>query len=334
LVATRSPRRLGARLSVTLAFALALLWSAAVPGGADATSLRAMTYNAHWAEQTSARTGHWTGRLDLARIAKEIRSSGARVVFLQELHTYRVGHRRLSEANELARMLGWTRGGVRFHAIFRTSKPLAIWCRRATGEAVVKHINGRPARCIGHGNAILSRTSLARGQFLDLFRPDDDLLDGDLYGTREGRGALRASLVVDGTSLWLATVHLAREPSVGGCQLRDLLPQLASFRPLVFAGDFNMELTTESQRPRCAGLPVRPLDQVAPSGLVHGEPGGRTYPAYRPVEAIDHFFASPPLILQRVRPQNNCYRGRCSSDHLPLVATISMPPSSGIASRE
>lgn len=291
-----------------------------------ADGFRVMTYNAHWAEQTDARTGRWTGVIDLRRIAREIRSAGVEVVFLQELQSYRIDGRTFSEANALARLLGWTRGGVAKHAMFRSSSPLAIWCKRKGGRAVDKLIDGRPARCREHGNAILSKRPLLRREVIDLFRPDGNLLDGDLYGAPEGRNGLRARILVDGRALWIATVQLGREPPIGACQLRDLLQKLDGVRPLLLGGDFNMETGTEVARPRCDGVPPQPLDQLLQAGLIRGEPGGRTYPAFRPTEHVDHFYASPDVTLRRVRPRDNCYRGRCSSDHRPLVADVLPPP--------
>lgn len=293
--------------------------------GADGISV--MTYNAHWAEQTDARTGRWTGEIDLGRIAREIRGAGAEIVFLQELQSYRVGARQLSEAKALARMLGWTRGGVSTHAMFRSTAPLATWCRRNSGRAVVRSLDGRPARCLAHGNALLSKWPLLRGAAINLFRPDGNLLDGDLYGAPEGRNSLRASIFVDGGALWIATLQLGRQPEIAACQLRDLLETLDRVRPLLLGGDFNIETRTEVSRPRCDGVPPRPLDQLARAGLIRGEPAGRTYPAFRPDERIDHLFASVGLALRHVRPQDNCYRRRCSSDHRPLVAEVLRSPS-------
>jgi endonuclease/exonuclease/phosphatase family metal-dependent hydrolase len=311
--------------SVVLGVVLAGLLAGGAPAGAAAAELRVMSYNVHWGEPVNARTGGWSRRVDLRRVARDIRRSGAEVVAVQEVHTYRVGGRVLSEAHELARLLGWTRGGVRRHVLTRGSNPVAIWCRRKSGVRVVKWLDGRRATCLRHGNAILSRRPLFHGRFIDLFRPVGDPLGRDLYGTDEGRSGLLAAVLVGGRRVWIASVHLARIPAIGTCQLRDLLAQLSDARPLTLAGDFNLQTDTAVVQPRCEGVPPRPLDQLAAAGLVRGEPGGRTYPAHAPVEHIDHLFASPPMNLAGVRAVNNCSGGLCSSDHRPLVALLRTP---------
>lgn len=310
---------------LVLAVVLSGFLAAGPVARAGTAELRVMTYNVHWAEQVGARTGRWTGRLDLRRIAADVRRSGAEVVAVQEVHTYRVGRRILSEAHELARLLGWTRGGVRRHVLTRGSNPVAIWCRRKSGVRVVKRLDGRRATCLQHGNAILSRRPLYHGRFIDLFRPVGDPLGRDLYGTDEGRSGLLAAVLVGGTPVWIASVHLARIPAIGSCQLRDLLAELSGARPLLLAGDFNLQVDTEVAQPRCDGLPPRPLDQLAGAGLVRGLPGAPTYPAHAPVETIDHLFASPPAGIVDVRPVNNCAGSLCSSDHRPLAAWLRVP---------
>jgi endonuclease/exonuclease/phosphatase family metal-dependent hydrolase len=314
----------GSRILI-IAVVLAGFLAAGTGTAAAAEELRVMTYNVHWGEQVDARTGGWSGRLDLRRIAADVRRSGAEVVAVQEVHTYRVGRRILSEAHELARVLGWTRGGVRRHVLTHGSAPVAIWCKRKSGVRVVKWLDGRRATCLEHGNAIISRRPLFHGRFIDLFRPVGDPLGRDLYGTDEGRSGLLAAILVGGRRVWIASVHLARIPSIGTCQLRDLLAELSDARPLLLAGDFNLQVDTEVAQPRCDGLPPRPLDQLAGAGLVRGLPGGPTYPAHAPVETIDHLFASPPAGVVGVRPVNICARGLCSSDHRPLAARLRLP---------
>ena len=67
-----------------------------------AGDLRVLTYNAHWTEQTDARTGRWTNKLNARAIARDVRRSGAEVVALQELQTYRIRGRVVSQAAILA----------------------------------------------------------------------------------------------------------------------------------------------------------------------------------------------------------------------------------------
>jgi endonuclease/exonuclease/phosphatase family metal-dependent hydrolase len=308
-------------------FAILLLALLVGPSAASAAAaeLPVMSYNVHWGAHVDARTGEWSRRVDLRLVARDIRRSGAEVVTVQEVQTYRVGGKVLSGAHELARLLGWTRGGVRRHVLTGDSNPVAIWCRRKSGVRVVRRLGGRRATCLTHGNAIVSRRPLFHGRFIDLFRPGGDPLGRDLYGADEGRSGLLAAILVGGRRVWIASVHLARIPEIGSCQLRDLLAELSGARPLMLAGDFNLEMDTEVTQPRCDGVPPRPLDQLAAAGLVRGVPGGRTYPAHAPVEHIDHVFASSPLSLAGVRAVNNCSRRLCSSDHRPLAALLRLP---------
>jgi endonuclease/exonuclease/phosphatase family metal-dependent hydrolase len=315
-------------LGPAVAALAAALFALGAPSGASAqaATIRMVTYNAHWGEQIDARTGHWTKKVDLGRIAAGIRRTGAEVAMLQELQVYRVpGRGVVSQAHELARLLGWTRGGVSRHAFFHASLPVTVWCRRESGEQVVRWIHGRPGRCLEHGNAILSKRPLRFVRFVDLWRTAAQ----DIYGAVEGRGAILAGISVNGRELQLATAHLGRSPAVGTCQLRDVLRELGGLSPLVFAGDFNMEVGTETPNPHCSGVPPRPLEQLSALGFTHGEPGGRTYPAHRRLEAIDHFFTSPGVTAEDVRPVPNCRGGTCASDHRPLRATITLPRAAG-----
>jgi endonuclease/exonuclease/phosphatase family metal-dependent hydrolase len=283
------------------------------------------TYNVHYSQETDARTGRWTGSPKLRRTAADIRRSGAEVVALQEAQTYRVGGHSFSGPRALARLLGWDRGGLSRHVLFHGSRPVAIWCIRG-GRPVIRRLYGRAAGCREHGNAILSKRPLSHGRFMDLFRPrDGTLAKPDRYGAWEGRSALRASISVAGRRLWIATVHLARKPEVATCQLRDVLQELGSLRPLVLLGDFNMQPTTSVAHAGCPGVPRRPLDQPLSAGLARGRPGGRSYPAYFPRERVDHLFVSSPLAVAGVRPLDNCYRRRCSSDHRPVGGRVSLP---------
>src|SRR5918998_10848 len=115
-----------------LAVLAAALLAVVAPAAASAqgTRIPMVTYNAHW---------------------------GAQVAMLQELQTFRVrGRGVVNEARELARLLGWTSGGVGRHAFFRGSEPVSGWCKPTSGPRVVRWMYGRQARCLEHGNAILS----------------------------------------------------------------------------------------------------------------------------------------------------------------------------------
>jgi endonuclease/exonuclease/phosphatase family metal-dependent hydrolase len=289
----------------------------------NSAELRVLTYNVHWTEQTDAATGVWTTELNARAIARDVRGSGAEVVALEEVQTYRVGSRLVSQAAMLARLLGWTAQGIRRHVYFRAGSPGAVWCRRK-GRPARRLINGRFGVCLEHGKALISRRPLLRRRFIHRF-PPSRRAETAAYTDRPGRNALRASIMFGGRRIWLAAVHLSRREPAAACQLRDLLPQLITARPIVVLGDFNLEPHTEVPNPPCAGVPRRPLDQLRRVGLRRGAPGGATWPAYDPRERIDHIFAGAPLKIRAARPLDNCGAARCSSDHRPFLAVLRVP---------
>jgi endonuclease/exonuclease/phosphatase family metal-dependent hydrolase len=322
------------RLYLVAAVAAAVL---TVPCRASASAevvLRAMTYNVHWAEGTSAATGKRTGLVEPARVVRDIRSSGAEVVALQEAQSYLLpGGRPFSEPREIARALGWTKGGVGRHYLFRGGAPVAKWCKsQVDGRAVVRRIGGLRARCVRHGDALLSRRPLAHKRSFSLWRPDGDDSDGDALGTSEGRVLVGARIRVAGASLWLWTTHFAREPDIAACQLAGALAPIDGDDPALLLADFNMSSQTLTA-PRCAEAPARPFDLLDAHGFHEPAPVPPTYPAHAPAEAIDHVLASGGPSVSSTRALRTCRSTKrggpriCSSDHLPLLARVKLAPS-------
>jgi endonuclease/exonuclease/phosphatase family metal-dependent hydrolase len=288
-----------------------------------------MTYNVHWAEGVSAATHTRTGRVELAPVVRDIRSSGAEVVALQEAQSYRLpGGRAFSEPREIARALGWTQGGVGRHYLFRGGAPAAKWCRRLLdGRPVVRRLGGRRARCVRHGNALLSRRPLTDKRSVSLWSSDGFDSDGDAFGAGEGRSLVGATIRVAGSPLWLWNTHLAREPAVGACQLERALAQIDPNAPALLLGDFNMSGQTLTT-PRCAEAPARPFDLLDARGFVEPASVPRTYPAFAPAEVVDHVLASGGPFVASVAALRTCLAAKpggpriCSSDHRPLLARV------------
>ena len=150
------------RRRLPVAVLAASLFCLAVPTSASAQGapIPMVSYNAHWGEQVDARTGRWTGKLDLAQYGGHpaLRRRGGDAPGAP--HLSRVRARRGERGARSREATRWTSGGVARHAYFHGSAPIAIWCKRKTGRRVVKWIYGRPGRCQQHGNAILSKRPL------------------------------------------------------------------------------------------------------------------------------------------------------------------------------
>jgi endonuclease/exonuclease/phosphatase family metal-dependent hydrolase len=244
-------------------------------------------------------------------------------VALQEAQSYRLpGGRAFSEAREIARALGWTEGGVGRHYLFRGGAPGAKWCKSLVyGRAVVRRIGRVRARCVRHGDALLSRRPLADKRSLSLWRADGEDSDGDALGTFEGRVLVGARIRVAGAPLWLWTTHLAREPDVAACQLAGAVAPIGGNDPALLLADLNMSGRTITS-PRCAEAPARPFDLLDAHGFREPTPVPRTYPAYAPANSIDHVLARNGPSVSSMRALPTCRAGICSSDHRPLLARV------------
>lgn len=160
-----------------------------------------------------------------------------------------------------------------------------------------------------YGNALLSRYPVRGVNRIDLS-----------VGRREPRGALD-TLLDAGRGLRVLATHLGLWPGERRRQVKRLLqalddgPQL----PTVLLGDLNEWYLW--------GRPLRWL---------HAEfersPAPATFPARRPVLALDRLWARPRSMLERVKVHATPLARR-ASDHLPLVATLVLP-SAAVAARE
>jgi endonuclease/exonuclease/phosphatase family metal-dependent hydrolase len=200
------------------------------------------------------------------------------------------------------------------HFVFRGGEPVAKWC-------VVRRLGRVRARCVRHGDALLSRRPLSQKRTFSLWRPD----------TLEGRVLVGATIRVGSAPLRLWTTHLAREPDVAACQLAGALGRIERGAPTLLLADLNMSGQTVTA-PRCAEAPARPFDLLDARGFREPPPAPRTYPAYAPAEAIDHVLASGGPSVASTRGLRTCRAARrgarriCSSDHRPLLARVKLAP--------
>ena len=153
------------------------------------------------------------------------------------------------------------------------------------------------------GNAILSRWPLTSVFTLDL-----------ISSRLERRSAIAAQFARDENHVSIVATHLALVDRTRERQVRQILdhPQLQG--PTVLLGDMN------SWR-RCPA--TRRLEDEL-TQLHHNEAWPPTWPASRPVLALDRVYARGARVA-RVRTHQSV-AARRASDHLPVVATVDLKP--------
>lgn len=150
-----------------------------------------------------------------------------------------------------------------------------------------------------YGNAVLSRYPVVAVHRIDLSVPP-----------HEPRGALDVVIAVSGRPLRLLATHLGLRPYERRTQIRLLLAALERDRdvPTVLTGDLNEWFLW--------GRPLRWLHR-----RFRPTPAPPTFPARRPLFALDRLWADPSEMLERLAVHSSAL-ARVASDHLPLVATL------------
>lgn len=238
---------------VVLHAALAL---APAPEAVGAAPVRVLTFNVHHGAGPD-------GRVDLDRLAAEIRATGADVVGLQEVDRH-YGER--SGSADQPGVLGALLG---MHVVFGAHvdlDPLAPGAARRQ-----------------YGTAILTR--------FPVLSWSDTLLPA-AGPAAEPRGLLEAVLAAPSGPVRVATTHLAHDSGTARlAQARFVVDRLAgSAEPVLLLGDLN----APPQAPEIALLTAWSADAGA-----DGEP---TFPAAAPVERIDYVLAEGRILSHEVRP--------------------------------
>ncbi|MDQ3608294.1 MAG: endonuclease/exonuclease/phosphatase family protein [Actinomycetota bacterium] len=247
--------------TAALLAAVALLAIALLPSGAGAEpqapdrELSVMTYNIH------AGIGE-DDRLDLQRIADEIRSSGVEVAGLQEVD------RHWSARSDFVDQAQWLAEELDMHVVYGANldrDPLSP---------------GEPRR--QYGTAILSEYPIQSSSNTLLPRPEEG----------EQRGLLEAVINVRGVRVRIANTHLQHNSSVERAAQVDRIMELLadSDEPVVLLGDLNA-------RPGDAEL--QPLStRYDDAWLEGGEGDGFTLSAADPYARIDYIFVSREIVVE------------------------------------
>ncbi|HTO08325.1 MAG TPA: endonuclease/exonuclease/phosphatase family protein [Myxococcota bacterium] len=153
------------------------------------------------------------------------------------------------------------------------------------------------------GNAILSRWPLTSVFALDLS-----------FSRLEQRSAIAAQFARDASHVSIVATHLALVDRTRQKQVHELLehPQLQG--PTVLLGDMNAWRRCPATR--------RLEDEL--TQLHHNDAWPATFPAARPVLALDRVYARGARVA-RVRTHAS-EAARRASDHLPVVATVDLHP--------
>lgn len=163
-----------------------------------------------------------------------------------------------------------------------------------------------------YGNALLSRfpLQLLKAGPLPTFNGRRAL---------EQRGAIWASVAINGRDIHIITTHLGLDRRERMAQTEELLsegwlahPECCA--PLILCGDFN-------------ALPLSPVYRKFRGALrdvqrsMNGSRPLRTYPSLYPLARIDHVFVSPEFTVEGVEvPRTRITK--IASDHLPLIVTV------------
>lgn len=147
-----------------------------------------------------------------------------------------------------------------------------------------------------HGNGLLSRV------------PPVDMQDHKLPGAIPGRGAIVARLPHGDDSVLVVLLHLSLGERSRRLQLEYVRNLIDGEEHVVLMGDMNSHLPELLFNSPLAETDLRPVGQVLP-----------TYPAWRPLRALDHVLVSPCLAVSDYEVLD------CQlSDHRPIAVTLEL----------
>ena len=147
-----------------------------------------------------------------------------------------------------------------------------------------------------HGNGLLSRV------------PPMEMQDHKLPGAIPGRGAIVARLPYGDESVLVVLLHLSLGERSRRLQLEYVRNLIDGEDHVVLMGDMNSHLPQLLFDSPLAETDLRPVGQVQP-----------TYPAWRPLRALDHVLVSPRLAVSDYEVLD------CRlSDHRPIAVTLEM----------
>lgn len=279
------------RLQISL-FTLAAATALASPAMAASTvdspqpqapdrPLKVMSFNIHHGAGAD-------GLVDLARIARVVRDSGADVVGLQEVD------RHFGARSDFVDQAAWLAGALNMHVVYGANLDLDPLSP------------DQPRR--QYGTAILS---------------DAPILDWDnsylpRFGDHEQRGLLRARINVRGVPVQVYNTHLQHNNAAERVAQAQAITQLIGTPQdsVVLLGDLN----ATPAAPEIRTLVETLVDAWEAAGL--GD--GYTYPVEDPHSRIDYIMQSDDVVVRTVAVITTPLAAS-ASDHLPVVADVALP---------
>jgi endonuclease/exonuclease/phosphatase family metal-dependent hydrolase len=149
-----------------------------------------------------------------------------------------------------------------------------------------------------HGNGLLSRVALST------------LEDHKLPGRIPGRGAIVLRCRLAEATIVVVLLHLSLGEKSRQLQLKYVRELIDGEPHVVVMGDMNSHLSDLLNDSPLAGSGLSPAENVAP-----------TYPAWRPLIALDHVLTTPAVAIKSYSVLD------CDiSDHRPIAVTIGLQP--------
>lgn len=158
-------------------------------------------------------------------------------------------------------------------------------------------------------NRSVAKVAASSNGMLARLKPSE-ILDYPLPGRIRGRGALWIRFGEGKHALVMVIAHLSLGPSARASQLGYITELLEGHANAMLVGDLNTSIESPELRTLFARTSLGPPKSPPP-----------TFPSWAPKRAIDHILVSKTLRVEELRTLPHLV-----SDHLPIAATIRLPP--------
>lgn len=194
--------------------------------------------------------------------------------------------------------------------------------RRRTDGVDQAHLIASLVKMEAHFHPTLTIAEERYGDAILTALPTETVKAGPLPSVGELRGAISAAISIGSSRLRVINTHLGLRGRERMQQMTTLLgpgwlgASAEDGMPTVLCGDFNAIPASATYR-----LAVRSLRDAQ---IVSGANPKPTFPSRYPLMRLDHIFVTADISVERTTVLQNRLT-RVSSDHLPLLADITLP---------